>query len=132
VANRRQLLYPVVTDTDRLIGVVTRTMLETAVHQGKADQPLNELCIRTPIVTHADQTLREVAVAMAANEVDKMPVVDRADPTRLIGLITLPRLLEGRLRDLQEARHPERVLRLRIVRPGWLGGSRETETLTSA
>jgi H+/Cl- antiporter ClcA/CBS domain-containing protein len=132
VANRRQLLYPVITDTDRLIGVVTRTMLETAVHDGKADVPLSDLCIRTPIVTHADQTLREVAVAMAANEVDKMPVVDRADTNRLIGLITLTQLLEGRLRDLQEARHPERVLRLRIVRPAWLGGSRETETLTSA
>jgi hypothetical protein len=29
-------------------------------------------------------------------------------------------LLAARLRDLREARHSERVLRLRVVRPRWL------------
>jgi hypothetical protein len=33
-------------------------------------------------------------------------------------------LLAGRLRDLQEAREREQVLRLRIVRPQWLSAGR--------
>jgi hypothetical protein len=68
---------------------------------------------------------------MAASGVDRMPVVDRDDHTRVLGFVSLPMLLEGRLRDLQEARHTERVLRLRIVRPGWLGRPRETQTISS-
>jgi hypothetical protein len=35
-------------------------------------------------------------------------------------MISLTMLLAGRLRDLQEARDAERVLRLRVVRPRWL------------
>jgi len=120
VESRRQMLYPVVEGVDRLIGVVTRTQLETAVHEHEGDRPVSELCITAPIVTHSDQTLRETANAMAANEVDKMPVVDRNDSSRLVGLVTLTMLLEGRVRDVREAKESERVLRLRVARPGWL------------
>jgi H+/Cl- antiporter ClcA len=118
---RRQMLYPVMDRTGRMCGIVTRTMLETAVHDHAGGQPLAALAVPRPVVTHADETLRAVALAMAANEVDKLPVVDRDDPTRVIGIVSLTMLLAGRLRDLQEAREREQVLRLRIVRPRWLG-----------
>lgn len=121
VETRRQMLYPVVEDGDKLVGVVTRTQLETATFEGAGDRPVSELCITAPIVTHSDQTLRETANAMAANAVDKMPVVDRDDPTRLVGLVSLTMLLEGRVRDVAEAKETERVLRLRVARPSWFG-----------
>jgi hypothetical protein len=73
------------------------------------------------VVTHADETLRAVVSRMAGHEVDKMPVVDRDDPGRIVGIISLTMLLAGRVKDLQEARDSERVLRLRVVRPRWLG-----------
>ncbi|WP_222432261.1 chloride channel protein [Leekyejoonella antrihumi] len=125
--SRRQMLYPVVTGVDTLVGVVTRTQLETAVHKNQGDRPVAELCITAPLVTHADQTLRETANAMAANEVDKMPVVDRDDSTRLVGLVSLTMLLEGRVRDVREANESERVLRLRVARPGWLSRHERTQ-----
>ncbi|WP_090482540.1 chloride channel protein [Nakamurella panacisegetis] len=114
---RRQLLYPVVGDTDRLIAVVTRSQLETAVHQDDHCLTVADLGLTDPVVTHPDQTLRAVATAMAEHAVDRMPVVDRDDPTRIVGLITLTMLLAGRLRDLQEARDTARVLHLRVIRP---------------
>jgi H+/Cl- antiporter ClcA/CBS domain-containing protein len=120
VAARRQMLYPVLDAEDRMFGIVTRTMLETAVHDRAGEQRLSCLAITTPVVTHADETLRAVAQAMAANEVDKMPVVARDDPQRVVGIVSLTMLLAGRLRDLQEAREREQVLRLRVVRPRWL------------
>jgi H+/Cl- antiporter ClcA/CBS domain-containing protein len=125
VAMRRQMLYPILDGEDRLAGVVTRTQLETAVHDGRGEQPVSELSIRTPVVTHADETLHTVATRMAANEVDKMPVVDRDDPDRIIGIITLTMLLAGRLKDWREERASERVLRLRVVRPRWLSQARD-------
>ncbi|MGH8960685.1 MAG: chloride channel protein [Jatrophihabitantaceae bacterium] len=122
VTFRRQMLYPLVGDGDRLVGIVTRTQLETAAHTGHGALQVRELGIAAPVVTHADETLRVVATSMAANEIDRMPVVDRADPGRVIGIVSLTMLLAGRLKDLQEARDSERVLRLRVVRPrNWRG-----------
>ncbi|MGH3745677.1 MAG: chloride channel protein [Mycobacteriales bacterium] len=120
VTFRRQMLYPIVGDADRLHGVVTRTQLETAVHAEAGNTSVGDLRIAEPVVAHPDETLREVAVRMAGNEIDRMPVVARDDPTRIIGIVSLTMLLAGRLKDLQEARDPERVIRLRVVRPRWL------------
>jgi H+/Cl- antiporter ClcA len=124
VEARRQMLYPVVDAEGRLRGVVTRTILETAVHDGCGDVLVGALRIAEPVATHADETLRAVAVAMAANQVDRMPVIDRDDPQRILGIVSLTMLLAGRLRDLQEAREREQVLRLRVVRPRWLSPGR--------
>jgi len=62
------------------------------------------------VVAHADDTLRHVAYAMAEHGVTSLPVVDREHHERLLGTVTLEQLLRGRLRDLQEERHRERVL----------------------
>ena len=61
-------------------------------------------------VVHADDTLRHVANAMAEHGVTTMPVVDRGDASHMLGTVTLEQLLQGRLRDLHEERHGERVL----------------------
>jgi CBS domain-containing protein len=118
---RRQRLYPLVGANNRLAGLVTRTQLETAVHNGQGHKAVSEIGVRNPVVTHPDQILRRVAMSMAGNEIDRMPVVSRDDPTRIVGLVSLTMLLAGRLRTLQQARDAERVLRVRVVRPRWLG-----------
>jgi H+/Cl- antiporter ClcA len=63
------------------------------------------------VVAHEDDTLRHVAYAMAEHGVTHMPVVDREDHAKVVGTITLEQLLQGRLQDLHEERHSERVLR---------------------
>jgi chloride channel protein, CIC family len=62
-------------------------------------------------VVYADDTLRHVAYVMAETESTKLAVVDREDPQRCLGSISLEQLLQGRLRDLREERHGERILR---------------------
>ncbi|MGH2974139.1 MAG: chloride channel protein [Solirubrobacterales bacterium] len=59
---------------------------------------------------HADDTLRHVAYVMAESGRTSLPVLDRHDPASAIGTVTLEQLLQGRLRDLEEERHSERVL----------------------
>jgi H+/Cl- antiporter ClcA len=63
-------------------------------------------------VAYPTETLRAVAYRMAESGFTELPVVAAPDDRRLVGVITLPQLLEGRLRDLREARHAERVLTL--------------------
>jgi predicted transcriptional regulator len=72
-----------------------------------------------PVVVYADHTLREVANLMAERHVARAPVVDRDDPTKLLGLITVTQLLQGRLHDLEEERVSERVLMLPAVGRRW-------------
>jgi hypothetical protein len=62
-------------------------------------------------VVYADDTLRHVAYVMAETESTKLSVVDRENPERYLGSVSLEQLLQGRLRDLREERHGERVLR---------------------
>ncbi|KRF11500.1 chloride channel protein [Nocardioides sp. Soil797] len=119
VSARRQMLHPVVGDDEHLLGVITRTSLETAEHDGVGHLHVVALMKRDPVVSHPDETLRVVAGRMAASGVDRMPVVARDDETRLVGMISLTQLLEGRLRDLREEREAQRMLRLRVVRPTW-------------
>jgi H+/Cl- antiporter ClcA len=63
-----------------------------------------------PLV-YRDDTLRHVAYVMAESDLTHLPVADRGEPGRRVGTVSLEQLLAGRLRDLQEERHSERVLR---------------------
>ena len=112
----RQQLYPVVGPAG-LVGVVTRGALFVARNE-RPLAPVSELVLSDPVVTHADQPLRHVAEQMALSDVTTMPVLDRDDAGRVVGIVTLPQLLTGRSRDQQEARERERVLRVRLVGRG--------------
>ena len=112
----RQQLYPVVDGEGNLLGVVRRGDLLAAQTSSDPDVTLASLLTTDPVTTHSDQTLRRVAEEMAVQDVTTMPVVDREDPRRVVGIVTLPQLLRARQRDQAEARERERVLRVRLVR----------------
>ncbi len=111
----RQRLYPVVGPDGDLEGVVTRRQLLVAGN-GQPDARVGEFVRPDPVVTIADQTLRHVAELMAVHEVSRLPVVDRDDPGKVVGIVSLTQLLTARQRDQVEARERERVLRVRLVR----------------
>jgi H+/Cl- antiporter ClcA len=111
----RQRLYPVVDGQDRLLGVVKRGDLFAESMNGDPSAELKKILLTEPVVTHGDMTLRHVAGEMALHGIDTMPVVDREDGHKVLGIVSLPQLLEGRLRDQQEARERERVLRIRLI-----------------
>jgi H+/Cl- antiporter ClcA/CBS domain-containing protein len=115
----RQRLYPVVDPGGRLRGVVTRRMLFKANARSDGSTPLAEVMREPAVTTHGDQTLRHVAALMAEEEVSRVPVVDRDDDGRVIGIVSLSQLLAARQRDQYEARERERVLRVRLVAPVW-------------
>jgi H+/Cl- antiporter ClcA/CBS domain-containing protein len=112
---RRQLLYPVVGGEGEVVGVATRTQLETAAHRGDSSLRVAELAHAEPVVAHPDETLRTVVLRMAQHGVDRMPVVDRHDRHRVVGLVSLTMLLDARVRDLHEAAHSERLLTFRVL-----------------
>ena len=55
------------------------------------------------------------------HNVTRMPVIARGPGREIVGIVTLPAMLAGRLRDLQEERDSERILQ--IARPRHGAGS---------
>ena len=64
------------------------------------------------IRVYGDQTLREVATAFARARATCATVVERGDPRRVVGVISLAELMQARERDLHEDEHRERLLTL--------------------
>lgn len=69
------------------------------------------------VTAFPDETLREVANKLALGHVTRARVVDREDPEKVLGVVTLAQLLHARRRDLHEEHHRERVLPMRVVVP---------------
>jgi chloride channel protein, CIC family len=124
-AAQRQRIYPVTGPDGQLVGVVTRRDLlgaSRAGADGAREVTIGDVMSEHLAIAYPDETLRDVAYRMAERGVTRMPVIARGPGRELVGIITLPAMLAGRLRDLQEERDSERVLQ--IARPRHGPGSR--------
>jgi chloride channel protein, CIC family len=117
---RRQRLYPVIDSNERLVGVLPFSDV-IAAYQSISPIEAGELA-RQPMIAFTDETLREVADKMVSSGHGVLPVTDREDPRRLVGLISQFDLLKAHERVLIEERHRERPLgpRRKISEPGKL------------
>ena len=84
--------FPVLDAQDQLVGVVTRRDLFDA---GTTATTVGELVRRAPIVIHDDSSLREAAERMAHARIGRLPVVSRAEPLKVIGIVTRSDLVEA-------------------------------------
>ena len=110
-----QRLYPVVDGGGALVGVTTRNDIEAAAADGA--KPLASILRGRPTVAHGDEPLRAAIHRMAETGFTRLPVVDRAEPPKLLGLVTLKEALKARLRHLEEEGRRERVLPLSVLIP---------------
>ncbi len=112
---RGQYLYPVVDQARRLLGVITRGSLRKLLANWPSpDRSLADLARQDPVVAYPDESLRAVVYRMAETGLTRFPVVERSDERRLAGMVSLDDLLRARTRALEEERHRERVLRIRL------------------
>ncbi|MBV9690713.1 MAG: chloride channel protein [Ktedonobacteraceae bacterium] len=112
-----QRLYPLIDAQKHLLGVVTRNDLQKFLLNNNEQRPLLDLIQQQPIVAYPDEPLRVVVYRMAETNLTSFPVVERTNPHKLVGMISLRDLLKGHARNLEEERHRERVLRLRLLFP---------------
>ena len=106
--------YPIVDEKSQLLGVLTRRDL---LNKTTADErTLRDIIKRQPTVIHADSTLREAADQMVNFDIGRLPVVDKDDPHKVIGIVTRSDLLRAHRRRLREVTHAERSIDLRRLR----------------
>jgi CBS domain-containing protein len=91
--------FPIIDDEDRLLGVLTRRDLLASL---PGTTPLCELVSREPVVIYDDCSLRDAADRMAWERIGRLPVVSRAEPKRVIGIVTRSDLLHAHVRRLED------------------------------
>ena len=115
---RGQRLYPVIADDGTFTGVLTRQELERIIADSEVadalDLQLTAFIQHEPITAYPDEPLRVVVYRMAEHGLTRLPVVDRENPSTLLGLVSLSDLLRARTRNLEEERRRERILTLRF------------------
>src|SRR5262249_50193773 len=107
-------LYPVVEETGCLLGVIARRnlqkLMEEAQANGDGDHLLRDYATANPVVAYPDEPLRVVVYRMAETGLTRLPVVERADSHKLVGMISLVDLLKARVRNLESEQRRERLL----------------------
>ncbi len=117
-----QRLYPIVDDSMRVLGVVTRVDLQQHVDRPASGAgQLDAIVRREPVVVYPDDPLRVVVYRMAETGLTRFPVVERGGERRLLGIIALDDLLKARTHNLDAERRRERMLRVRF--PFAFGGT---------
>ncbi len=104
---RRQRLYPVLDNDERLLGVLALSDIRATQNSTSFAGAM----ARTPLVARPGETLRETADRMVATGHTVLPVIDDHEPPRLLGLLSQFDLLKAHERLLIEERHRERPLR---------------------
>jgi H+/Cl- antiporter ClcA/CBS domain-containing protein len=102
--------YPVLDEAGLLVGVLTRRDLIGSTEEDST--PLLALVRRAPVVVFSDNTLRDAADHMVRTGVGRLPVVERAAPRVVIGMISRSDLLgahAGRLDAGQRTEGPVKV-----------------------
>jgi chloride channel protein, CIC family len=106
----------VVDNNGKLAGVITRGDLLRALEQ----DPLGAMSVleagsQRVVVTFPDEVLHDASAKMLRNNIGRLPVVDRRDPSRLVGYLGRPGIMAARLRQLEEehVREPGWVKRIR-------------------
>ena len=127
-ATRPQQLFPVIDEERRLLGVVTRFMLQQLADRHSDDPAVSLDSIRynNPTVTYPDEPLRLVVQRMAETGLTRFPVVESESVNRLVGMISLDDLLKARALNLEAERRRERIMRVEIAFPFRLRRARET------
>ena len=68
-----------------------------------------------PVLAYAGEPVRTVMRRMAQTGYTRLPVVERGDPERLVGIVSLGDLLSASRRNVEEEWHRERILRLDMI-----------------
>ncbi|MFQ6030366.1 MAG: chloride channel protein, partial [Dehalococcoidia bacterium] len=79
--------FPVLNYQEHLVGIVTATDVGRAIGNGYESGQAYDIASRSLITAFQDQTIADVFAQPGAQEIGYIPVVDRTQPNRLIGVL---------------------------------------------
>ncbi len=99
----RHHALPIVDSAGRLLGLVTQGDLLRALQEDpEGKKSVLDAGVRSLIVAYPDERVFDAVTKMLENNIGRLPVVDRKDPTRLIGYINRANVMGSWRGHLQE------------------------------
>jgi CBS domain-containing protein len=117
---RGQYLFPITNKDGLLVGVVARSDVQRAAKDKATDLAhlrLADIMNSDPVVAYPDEPLRVAVSRMASTGLTRFPVVERDNPRKVVGMVSLHDLLKARSHNLEAEQRRERILPLRIAFP---------------
>lgn len=102
VLTRYQAL-PILNEEGRLVGIITRGDVVRDIEQGSPDpnRTVLDAGSDTLVTVHPDETLHEAIMKMLRHDIGRLPVVDRHDPTRLLGYLGRSGIIAARMAQME-------------------------------
>lgn len=99
----------IVNEQQQLIGIITRGDMVRALRRDPSGATtVSEAGSTNLVTTHSEEPLRVALAKMLGQNIGRLPVVDRNDPTRVVGYLGRAAVLSARMRLLHEEHHRER------------------------
>ena len=100
---------PIVDTGGRLVGIVTRSDIMRALEKDPSGATaVLDAGTRDPVVAFEDELIADAVARMLDRDIGRLPVVDRRDPTRLVGYLGRSGVLAARQALLEEENGRER------------------------
>jgi len=80
--------WPLVDKSGALVGILTRGDLLRAVNEDDDNRTMLEIGQTSPVVAYPDDQLEDALNIMLRVNVSHLPIVDRKEPTRLLGMLS--------------------------------------------
>ncbi|OPX76076.1 MAG: Inosine-5'-monophosphate dehydrogenase [Methanosaeta sp. PtaB.Bin018] len=78
-----------VVDVGRLVGIVAKQDAMKFIFHGQPDTPVRDMMSTDLIVTYLDESLFDAMNRMIVHQISQLPVVEREDQSKLLGLLSL-------------------------------------------
>lgn len=108
----------VVDSAGELAGVVSVQDIDRAQTDGQGERPVGEICTRQVLTAFPDESIGAALRRMSVRDIGRLPVVDRENPRRLLGLLRradMIRAYDVALTRREAARHRAQQVRLGAV-----------------
>ena len=106
--------FPVLDANSHLLGVLTRRDLLNP--KTPPDTSVGKLLHRRPSVVYDDCSLREAVDHMVRHDVGRLPVISRAEPWKVVGIVTRRDLLSAHRQRIAEHFEATKTLRISDIR----------------
>jgi len=79
--------FPIVDESGSFCGIVTLEDVEAAMSRKDFTLTAGDIATKSPIVAYPDQSIHDALAQFGGRDVGRIPVVDRNDPKRLLGVL---------------------------------------------
>ncbi len=91
--------FPVVEDS-KLVGIITFQDVESVPIEERAEKKVADVMTRNVVVAYPDETLEDALIKLVERDIGRLPIVERGNERKLVGLITRSDIMKAHAREV--------------------------------